>query len=208
MYLLINQGKHGWCQTSGDFTNLDDIDMSVDNDVWNSKDWGFCTEECDLAGLEGAETGGILRFEKNVDVLDEDHCQEFLNVSLRRKEVQYRPKILCIGEYLPFRPEFYWTAETDLENAKDWAKAPDIFVEHNKDELRKLNEQPDDDDTFWKDWYLESAGTCNGDSGGPLYLQKYKSGEGNKYVLTGAVSGGRGITGNCGGINNPTHYVR
>merc|ERR1719209_2751359 len=55
---------------------------------------------------------------------------------------------------------------------------------------------------------LESAGTCNGDSGGPLYLQKYKSGEGNKYVLTGAVSGGRGITGNCGGINNPTHYVR
>ena len=29
-----------------------------------------------------------------------------------------------------------------------------------------------------------------------------------RYVVTGAVSGGRSKGGNCGGINNPTHYVR
>lgn len=29
-----------------------------------------------------------------------------------------------------------------------------------------------------------------------------------RYVVTGLVSGGRGLLSYCGGINNPTHYVR
>jgi len=28
------------------------------------------------------------------------------------------------------------------------------------------------------------------------------------YIVLGVVSGGRGKLGNCGGINNPVHYVR
>lgn len=29
-----------------------------------------------------------------------------------------------------------------------------------------------------------------------------------RFVVTGVVSGGRGTLGECGGINNPIHYVR
>lgn len=52
--------------------------------------------------------------------------------------------------------------------------------------------------------YVTSAGTCSGDSGGPLYTEP----EPGVYVVTGVVSGGRGELGFCGGINNPVHYVR
>ena len=55
--------------------------------------------------------------------------------------------------------------------------------------------------------YVTSAGTCFGDSGGPLYVKTRYKGK-TKYVVTGLVSGGRGYLGNCGGINNPVHYVR
>ena len=54
-----------------------------------------------------------------------------------------------------------------------------------------------------------------GDSGGPSFVEESKG----RYVVTGArfnknpsfvgiVSGGRGTLGECGGINNPIHYVR
>ena len=46
---------YGWCQTSGDFTDKDDIELDVDNLLYNSKDWGFCTKECKLAGNGEAE---------------------------------------------------------------------------------------------------------------------------------------------------------
>ena len=52
--------------------------------------------------------------------------------------------------------------------------------------------------------YVTSAGTCNGDSGGPLYLEPKE----DYFVVTGVVSGGRGNLGACGGINNPVHYTR
>ena len=52
--------------------------------------------------------------------------------------------------------------------------------------------------------YVTSAGTCSGDSGGPLYVETRPG----QYVVTGLVSGGRGYLGKCGGINNPVHYVR
>merc|ERR1712029_55281 len=51
--------------------------------------------------------------------------------------------------------------------------------------------------------YVASAGTCNGDSGGPLFRS-----ENGKNIVTGVVSGGRGTLAMCGGINNPVHYVR
>ena len=51
--------------------------------------------------------------------------------------------------------------------------------------------------------YVASAGTCSGDSGGPLYVS-----DSDQSVVTGVVSGGRGDLASCGGINNPVHYVR
>ena len=61
--------------------------------------------------------------------------------------------------------------------------------------------------------------TLLGDSGGPSFVE-----EGSNFILTGnfqrfcysaleynsigVVSGGRGELGNCGGVNNPVHYVR
>ena len=54
-----------------------------------------------------------------------------------------------------------------------------------------------------------------GDSGGPSFVEESEG----RYVVTGrrsnkdfsfvgVVSGGRGVLGECGGINNPIHYVR
>ena len=54
-----------------------------------------------------------------------------------------------------------------------------------------------------------------GDSGGPSFVEEIKGrfvltgGRSNKVIcFAGVVSGGRGILGECGGINNPIHYVR
>ena len=67
-------------------------------------------------------------------------------------------------------------------------------------------------DTF----YVASAGTCKGDSGGPAFVEEKP----NHFVVTGSstsfcsfsflgiVSGGRGNLGECGGINTVIHYVR
>ena len=164
---------YGWCQTSGDFTDKDDIDLDIDNLLYNSKDWGFCTKECKLAGNGQAEFG-VLRVEENVDVLEERECDEFLDISLNKMKVQFRPKILCIGENLTFSSEYFWTEETDLENTAQWRKVPDSFIENNKDELAMLNDQPDHTNEEGKEWFLESAGTCSGDSGGPMFQKKYQ----------------------------------
>ena len=50
-------------------------------------------------------------------------------------------------------------------------------------------------------------GSCQGDSGGPLYVKSTENGK-IRLVLLGITSKGHSKIGNCGGINNPTHYVR
>ena len=105
----------------------------------------------------------------------------FLDHALpHKKTVPYRPKILCIGEHLPYRPDFYVTLDEDVETTEDWKKAPEDFISRNKQNLLKLNEQPDSDDTFWSDFFVESAGTCNGDSGGPLFQTFDVEGSGSR----------------------------
>ena len=52
------------------------------------------------------------------------------------------------------------------------------------------------------------SGLCLGDSGGPLF-KTYHTKDGSRMsVLIGVVSRGTGSRGNCGGLNNATHYVR
>ena len=146
----------------------------MDNLLYNSKDWGFCTRECSLAG-NGEALAGVLRSEKNVDVLEEEECDEFLDISLNKMHVPYRPNILCVGQNLTFSSEYFWTQETDLENALQWKKVPNMFLENNKDELAKLNEGPDEVNNEGKNWFIESAGTCSGDSGGPIFMKKHQT---------------------------------
>ena len=152
--------------------------------LYYSKDWGFCSQECELYNhLE--EESGILRIENGVDVLSEEDCENFLNHSLPRgKSVPFRPKILCIGEHLPYKPDFYVTLDEDVQNTKNWVKATDAFIRNNKHELVKLNEQPDVDDTYWSDYFVESAGTCRGDSGGPLFQITNVIKSGQRYAFT------------------------
>ena len=50
-------------------------------------------------------------------------------------------------------------------------------------------------------------GSCQGDSGGPLYKKVHDQGK-LRLILLGVTSKGHSKIGNCGGIDNPTHYVR
>ena len=51
-------------------------------------------------------------------------------------------------------------------------------------------------------------GLCLGDSGGPLF-KTYTTRDHSRFsVLVGIVSRGTGTRGNCGGLDNATHYVR
>ena len=54
--------------------------------------------------------------------------------------------------------------------------------------------------------YYSGPGSCNGDSGGPLYKKTIHNGK-IQLLLLGITSKGHAY-GNCGGIDNPTHYVR
>ena len=85
--MLIDE--YGWCHTSGDFNDFTFVNKNVDNHLYNSKDWGFCTRECKLIGNGEAEYG-VLRIEENVDILEEKACDQFLNVSLNDMKVSYR----------------------------------------------------------------------------------------------------------------------
>ena len=47
-------------------------------------------------------------------------------------------------------------------------------------------------------------GSCHGDSGGPVFSSSSSGGP----VLLGVTSSGTSRIGNCGGVDNPTHYAR
>ena len=55
---------------------------------------------------------------------------------------------------------------------------------------------------------LKLSGLCLGDSGGPLFKTYQLEDNSRMSVLIGIVSRGTGSRGNCGGLDNATHYVR
>ena len=107
--------------------------------------------------------------------------------------MKYRPQILCVGHY------FEWNVGVWLDKGNG-RYAPVSESKQKSALLKKFHYGAKYDPVG----YVTSAGTCSGDSGGPLYVET-KSGQ---YVVTGVVSGGRGNLGKCGGVNNPVHYVR
>jgi len=153
---------------------------SLDNpkSVYNNG-WGFCSKDCYLD--TSTHNSGILRHKENIAILDEGECDVFLKRSIGGI-VRYMPRILCIAMKNKWKEEV-------------WRKS-----DYGGYQKAGLNENAK---RYRTSYYVASAGTCQGDSGGPAFVQ-----EGLKYVLTGVVSGGRGALGECGGINNPIHYVR
>ena len=108
--------------------------------------------------------------------------------------MKYKPEILCVGHY------FKWNIDVWYHQEGNEGYYPITPSKLKSIILKKFHYGAKYDPVG----YVTSAGTCSGDSGGPLYVET-KSGQ---YVVTGVVSGGRGNLGKCGGVNNPVHYVR
>jgi len=146
------------------------------------KSWGFCSRDCYLDEEAGAhEYGAIRKIDSGVHILPEKQCKKYVDDSLPEGEVEVYPRILCVAK------KNKWREET-------WVQSPYGF--------RKIkNYGPVT--RYGSTTYVASAGTCNGDSGGPVFVK-----DGDNFVVTGVVSGGRGPKGKCGGINNPVHYAR
>ena len=55
----------------------------LDNYDYESKSWGFCSDECFLD--ESVADTGILRLKENIHVLPEKLCDKYLEYSLEQK---------------------------------------------------------------------------------------------------------------------------
>jgi len=172
-------GSRGWCHVSSDYYGRRGVERSD-----GRTNWGFCSRFCYLN--ESEPQANVLRDKDDVAVLSDNLCQVYLNLSLA-VEPKHRPIILCVGHLKKIRREVWRKIDGIYSKLEDYEKT-----------LHNHFGKPVEDES-----YVTSAGTCKGDSGGPLFVE-----EGGQYILTGVVSGGRGVLGNCGGVNNPTHYTR
>jgi len=183
-YIMCNhrqspdKDSRGWCQVNERVANL------VGAEKHDS--WGFCSKDC---YIKEDTDSSVLREKNDVDILDDELCERFVRSSMHGIKVEVYPHIVCIG-YVKHRRYSVWQKNSDGSYTLSKQKIPGIgYHMFNKDE----------------EVYVFSAGTCSGDSGGPVYSIEESS---KKFIVLGAVSGGRGHLGKCGGFNNPTHYVR
>jgi len=149
-----------------------------DNEDPYENGWGFCSKDCFLD--KPTQAFGILRHKDNVEMLSNKLCTKYLQRTLE-SYTQVKPKILCVARTNKWSEELW--VKSRYGYRKVTARSPATRYGSKK--------------------YVASVGTCKGDSGGPSFIK-----EGGRYVVTGVVSGGRGTLGECGGINNPIHYVR
>jgi len=168
--------SEGWCRV--------ELDASRMGALYNDKTWGFCSKDCFL-NKATEPNQSVLRQVRNVDILEDDMCNKFLRASLTVRP-KVMPEILCIGHLETLKYQ-HWTRGRDGRYVQSGRK-----IGHKQEFLPGSGT------------YVRSAGTCRGDSGGPVF----KEGPDGRFVVLGAVSGGRGSLGECGGMNNPTHYVR
>ena len=120
---------------------------------------------------------GVLRIVDHVKALPDDICDDFLDRSLSSGGVLYRPKILCIGKMN------HWS--TDI-----WEKSGNQAFVHLNDtnERDQLIKRHHYGEYLGFGGYVASAGTCSGDSGGPVYQEETDPESGNKtYVVTGII---------------------
>merc|ERR1719369_45277 len=180
--------KYGWCFTKGDY-----FKHPEKREAPRSNDWGFCSSDCFLD--KNKAMFGVLRIVEHVEILPKNLCDYFLEKSFRYGPVSYRPKILCVGRVN------HWSTNVWGMQGKKFNRIS--LNTENTVKRRHYGEY------LGFGGYVASPGTCSGDSGGPVYQEQIDPRTGRtKYVVTGAVSGGRGRMGACGGINNPVHYTK
>ena len=195
-------GEFGWCRTFGNFYKFSNDSVYGETRISTDWGWGFCSEEC-RQDLYKAERG-VLRSLDTADILSEEYCERFLdNLRPDGEEFQFRPEALCVGRNHSLRYKVFSTEDSeDREKGKDWTELDSGFLKENSEiipEIYRRNMVDIDQDNV----YVTSAGSCSGDSGGPVAVRR-----GERWVVLGLVSGGRSNIKQCGGVNNPTVYVR
>ena len=141
---------YGWCKTKGNFYHL--YDHKPDEEGW-----GFCSKDCYLDITES--NSGVLRKKEGVEILSEKLCEAYLNKSIPKDEgVEVMPEILCV-------------ARTERWEETTWVKTGEGY---------RQRESSGPVIRYGSDSYVASAGTCSGDSGGPVFVR-----EEYKFVVTG-----------------------
>ena len=129
---------------------------NLDNYKLEEKGWGFCSKDCYLDNK--MPESGVLRWKENVEILSENLCEKYLNRSLGNDGVEVRPIILCVA-----RTE-RWVETTWVKTGKGY----------------KQRERSGPVTRYGSDSYVASAGTCKGDSGGPVFVR-----DEDRFVVTG-----------------------
>ncbi|XP_023320927.1 uncharacterized protein LOC111695732 isoform X2 [Eurytemora carolleeae] len=178
----IDPGKYGWC---GITNNVIDgkFEKTEDGGIETDNGWGICSQSCDTAN--GTISGKPKV--KKAQILDQDYCDNNLNMLRGKLTDPYtvNPKVYCVAYNETYKTAFFLKSDNGSYVMLD-----------NKPEYHSMLGRKNS-------WYIRSVGSCLGDSGGPLYEKV-----GIAYVLLGITSRGIGKLANCGGIENPTHYVR
>jgi len=179
----FNAGKYGWCGVSKHIFDGKFAGKEQDAEILPAENWGVCSETC--PHNEEALTG-IARI-KSVSVINQDYCDEkLLELRYGRTPFKVFPQVFCVAHNETYNTAFY--TKQGVGTYMEIKNKPEL----HQDILGR--KQP---------WVIRATGSCKGDSGGPLFEQV-----GKKYVLLGSTSRGTGVLSNCGGADNPTHYVR
>ena len=140
--------SYGWCITEGNYYDKNNIDGRY-------RGWGFCGKDCFLD--TDTMNSGILRVKKNVEILSEELCDQFLTESLE-EEVAVRPEIVCVARKEKWK-EAVWVETSEGYHAMNSTSMAERYGSVE---------------------YVASVGTCQGDSGGPVFVR-----EGRRYIVTG-----------------------
>ena len=159
---------YGWCYTDKNYYNFDTLKK-------DSIGWGFCSRDCFLDKNE--KPGGILRIVDHVNILPGTLCDGFLERSLRfGNKTSYRPKILCVGKVHHWNTDVWGLNNHIFMNWTGYGNIDEIVRKHHYGERLGFG------------GYVASAGTCSGDSGGPVYQEQIDIVAGKiKYVVTGSL---------------------
>ena len=106
-------------------------------------------------------------------VLDEELCQKYLLQATNNGNVKVMPEILCVADTFPWKVAVW-------ENKGGQFKK--VTGSKSKEYLKKYHYGA----KYAPEGYVASAGTCRGDSGGPLYITENNLSTSNKsYIVLG-----------------------
>ena len=102
-------------------------------------------------------------------VFNEKYCEEQLNVSNPKGTFKFRPKLLSVGKKQRLKYQVYFIEDESVEDGK-WSEIQRDFLAKNPSIVKSIYEinliDLDKDGV-----YVSSAGSCSGDSGGPMFTQ-------------------------------------